>query len=729
MSILSDLINIDLSLSPMDESPTGDSEMKRKLALAMLARGQDTSQIKSTAQGINSVLQSMLGAYNLRRADKADLEAKKKDESLLSEVFGGGSQGSGTKGAGGFTTSSAGVSPSGGVMDNGAIDASDPLALIKKEEGFAPVAKWDVRQFSGGYGSKAAKGETFDEAKADAYLRRDAAGPMAWVEKNAPNATPAQKAALISFGYNLGEDDLEKLKPDIQAGNWERVGQRVLSFNKALNKKTGKLEPLDGLTSRRQREAALLTGAGGAMPEQASGAAITPASARGGQDAQRALMLFRSSDPRVRAIGQAMLQKIATKEAEGPEKPIIVEIPSDDGGKVPMVLNRTTNKLEPISSIIAGGAKAASSAFMPADGSPEVIGSAEMVDNPFQQATPAAQPSLPPQASMPSMLPGGDELPAEFIGEVGASGAKPSSGVVASSPSQAMENIPSGAMVGPEWRGKTPEGMVQRRTSDGRPLYDARRQPLFEPKSESEARGKTSAAKQAEAANLAKVGKQFSGGIDILERLPQDFGKEAFERSIGPWQATTGQTEDPQSGIFGTGVSVNSIGQNLARGWAEVQQTLFGGAEPTEVRDRVETQMKNLAAVMKPLVRKEGEGAWSDKDQENLEKQIGSLTRSRSMDEYYRRIEDIRETTSKVFLMDEAPRRAQQPRFDAPARADQQKTSAEDIAARVREYIASQMSAQPQQMPPQPQISAAGTGLPQELNPLLQAMIKARMGQ
>jgi len=136
----------------------------------------------------------------------------------------------------------------------------DPLALIKREEGFAPRAKWDIRQYSGGYGSKAAPGETFTQEKADAYLRRDASGPMAWVEKNAPNATPGQKAALISFGYNLGEDDLDKLRPDIEAGNWERVGARMLAFNKALNERTGQLEPLPGLTERRKREAALVMG-------------------------------------------------------------------------------------------------------------------------------------------------------------------------------------------------------------------------------------------------------------------------------------------------------------------------------------------------------------------------------------------------------------------------------------------------------------------------------------
>lgn len=135
------------------------------------------------------------------------------------------------------------------------IDYSDPLALIKAEEGFAPKAKWDYRQYSGGYGSRAAPGEVFTPAKAESYLRRDAAPVIDWVNRLVPNATPQQRAALVSFGYNLGTDDLDKLRPDIQAGDWGRVATRMRSFNRAGG------EVLPGLVSRRAREAALIGGA------------------------------------------------------------------------------------------------------------------------------------------------------------------------------------------------------------------------------------------------------------------------------------------------------------------------------------------------------------------------------------------------------------------------------------------------------------------------------------
>ncbi len=140
--------------------------------------------------------------------------------------------------------------------------ATDARAFLKQQEGYAPVAQWDRRQNSGGYGSRAAPGEVFTQDKAEQYLTRDMQPVQAWIERNIPNATPEQKTALTSFGYNLGVDDLERLKPDMLAGNWDRVAQRMPTFNKALNNETGQLEVVDGLTARRNREAALVRGAG-----------------------------------------------------------------------------------------------------------------------------------------------------------------------------------------------------------------------------------------------------------------------------------------------------------------------------------------------------------------------------------------------------------------------------------------------------------------------------------
>lgn len=132
--------------------------------------------------------------------------------------------------------------------------------LIKQLEGFAPVAKWDVRQHSGGYGSRAAPGERFTPEIAEQRLNQEVAPINSWLDKNITvPLKPEQRAAFNSFGYNLGVDDLERLKPDINRGDWSTVGNRMLTFNKAGG------EVNQGLINRRQKEAAMVTG--GAMPE------------------------------------------------------------------------------------------------------------------------------------------------------------------------------------------------------------------------------------------------------------------------------------------------------------------------------------------------------------------------------------------------------------------------------------------------------------------------------
>jgi hypothetical protein len=168
-----------------------------------------------------------------------------------------------------------------------------------------------------------------------------------------------------------------------------------------------------------------------------------------------------------------------------------------------------------------------------------------------------------------------------------------------------------------------------------------------------------------------QAGAQFTGALEQLQRFPEEFGTQAFERGIGPWLATSAD-EGTNAGI--PGAVLNFLPQQFARGMAEVNTALTGGAKPTEVRDRLETAALNLAAVMKPFVRKPGEGAWSDKDQANLEKQVGFLSRSRDIAEYNRRLQDIQTNVSKIFQVPvKAPQ--DQPRSpNAPMRAEDEQT-------------------------------------------------------
>jgi len=128
-------------------------------------------------------------------------------------------------------------------------------ALIRRREGFAPVAKWDYQQYSGGYGSKAQPGETFTPEQAEARMRQEVLPLTSYLDRNVTvPMNDAQRAALVSFGYNTGLGSLQKITPDINSGDWQRVSDRIQGWNKAGG------EVLSDLVNRRAEEGAMLTG-------------------------------------------------------------------------------------------------------------------------------------------------------------------------------------------------------------------------------------------------------------------------------------------------------------------------------------------------------------------------------------------------------------------------------------------------------------------------------------
>ena len=146
------------------------------------------------------------------------------------------------------------------TADGGLSDQT--LAFLKQQEGYAPRASWDYKQWSGGYGSRAAPGEVFTPESAQAALVRDAAPVSQWLDSNVKGQlTPGQRTALTSFGYNLGTGSggLQDLLPDINNGDWARVAARMQHYNHAGG------DVSDGLTNRRAQEAALLMNGGPSM--------------------------------------------------------------------------------------------------------------------------------------------------------------------------------------------------------------------------------------------------------------------------------------------------------------------------------------------------------------------------------------------------------------------------------------------------------------------------------
>ena len=79
------------------------------------------------------------------------------------------------------------------------------IKMLRKYEGYAPVAKWDVKQCSWWYGRKAPCGMKISKSQADKWLAEDTRAWLSQVVKDFPNYTPEAQWALVSFRYNCPE--------------------------------------------------------------------------------------------------------------------------------------------------------------------------------------------------------------------------------------------------------------------------------------------------------------------------------------------------------------------------------------------------------------------------------------------------------------------------------------------------------------------------------------------
>lgn len=131
------------------------------------------------------------------------------------------------------------------------------IELLKQLEGFSPRRYSDFKQNSIGYGTKAKPNElAITREEAEVRLREEAGDVAAVVDRNLPGIDGDKRAALISFGYNLGTGDggLADLIPNAKAGKWDDVAaqmQKYVHAGGAVNA---------GLVSRRQREGRLILG-------------------------------------------------------------------------------------------------------------------------------------------------------------------------------------------------------------------------------------------------------------------------------------------------------------------------------------------------------------------------------------------------------------------------------------------------------------------------------------
>jgi hypothetical protein len=140
--------------------------------------------------------------------------------------------------------------------------------------------------------------------------------------------------------------------------------------------------------------------------------------------------------------------------------------------------------------------------------------------------------------------------------------------------------------------------------------------------------------KQAQAPNL-------KAGLRNLKTYVESIDDASFENAVGPLQGA-----EPG----------NIITQNLARiprVGGEILNYFEGGKTvPTEVRNQIGGAAQALSAAIKPLVRAPGEGIWTDKDQELLDKIVGNLAESRSKAEFSSRLQGVANRVQDNFGID-----------------------------------------------------------------------------
>ncbi len=138
------------------------------------------------------------------------------------------------------------------------------VELIKRHEGLrlqaylpTPNDKWTI-----GYGhtKTAHKGMIITEAKAEELLLKDLAWVEAAIKKHVKvPLTQNQYDAVASLVYNIGEGGFagSTVCRKLNEKDYKGAADAFLMWNKQRNKATGQMEPLRGLTRRREEERSL----------------------------------------------------------------------------------------------------------------------------------------------------------------------------------------------------------------------------------------------------------------------------------------------------------------------------------------------------------------------------------------------------------------------------------------------------------------------------------------
>lgn len=132
------------------------------------------------------------------------------------------------------------------------------LDQIKKFEGFHQKPYWDYKQWTSGYGTRAAgPDDVVDPAEAERRLNAEIAKAAELVDNFAPGLDAGTRAALTSLTFNAGGDWMTSgLGQAIKAGDLDSARASFQQYTKAGG------QTLPGLVNRRQAELAWFGQAG-----------------------------------------------------------------------------------------------------------------------------------------------------------------------------------------------------------------------------------------------------------------------------------------------------------------------------------------------------------------------------------------------------------------------------------------------------------------------------------
>lgn len=178
------------------------------------------------------------------------------------------------------------------------------------------------------------------------------------------------------------------------------------------------------------------------------------------------------------------------------------------------------------------------------------------------------------------------------------------------------------------------------------------------------------------------VNANISGGLNDLASIPGRYGGDSgvFGSAVGTYQG------DPTEYSGVSAFTPSSMAQSVGRAWGNVSSLWAGGpsgSNPREVRDAITGSQNTLSSVLKPLIRKPGEGAWTDADQKRLDTIVGNLTQARTVEQYNRELENVRQRINSNFNLQLPPIPGVTPKPNATPGAQTQAQPATAPAARI----------------------------------------------